>query len=327
MFHAAIIGCGGIAQVHAAVLQMLPDTELIACADIRPERAEAMAAKYGCRAYSSMDALLAAEQPDSVHLCTPHYLHAPMAKAAADRGIAVFSEKPPIVSRDQWSLLEEAAAKVPLGICFQNRYNPNVEEAKRLIADGTYGALLGGRAFVTWKREAPYYLDSGWRGTWATEGGGVLINQSVHTLDLLTRLFGSPEKVETHMANHHLRDSIEVEDTVEAYLILGGKPVLFYATTAYTQDAPVLIELHLEKAVLRLESDVLEIRTANGAERKTFEVPENLGKQYWGTGHAACIADFYDSIAEKRPFRNDLASVKDTADLLMTMYEQGRKDL
>ena len=324
MFRAAIIGCGGIAQVHAAVLHMLPDTELIACADIRPERAQAMAEKYGCRAYSSMDALLEAETPDSVHLCVPHYLHAPMAKAAADRGIAVFSEKPPVISREQWSLLEEAAAKVPLGICFQNRYNPNVEEARRLIREGTCGKLLGARAFVTWKREVPYYHDSGWRGTWATEGGGVLINQSIHTLDLLVQLAGKPERVETHMANHHLRDAIEVEDTVEAYLILGGVPVLFYATTAYTQDAPVLIELHLEKAVLRLESDALEIRTGEGVEHKNFEVPATLGKGYWGNGHATCIADFYASIAENRPFRNNLDSVRDTADLMLTMYEQGR---
>ena len=180
---------------------------------------------------------------------------------------------------------------------------------------------------MTWSRGTSYYLDSGWRGTWATEGGGVLINQSIHTLDLLVRLMGKPERAETHMVNHHLRDAIEVEDTVEAYLVLGGKPALFYATTAYTQDAPVLIELNLERAVLRMENDGLEIRTDAGVERKTFEVPQTLGKGYWGTGHRGCIADFYDSIEAGRPFRNDLASVKDTAELMLTMYEQGRASL
>ncbi len=327
MFHVAIIGCGGIAQVHAAVLHNLPDTELIACADIRPERAEAMAQKFGCRAYDSMDALLDAERPDSVHLCTPHYLHAPMAQKAARRGIAVFSEKPPVINREQWAMLEDAASRVPLGICFQNRYNPNAREAKRLIDEKVYGELLGARAFVTWKRELPYYRDSGWRGVWATEGGGVLINQSVHTLDLLVRLMGDPDTVEAHMANHHLKGGIEVEDTVEAYLVLGGKPALFYATTAYTQDAPVMIELHLEGATLRLESDALEIRTKDGAERKTFRTDAALGKGYWGTGHTACIADFYDSIRNNRPFQNDLASVRGTADAMLRMYEEGRKTL
>ncbi|MBR5367227.1 MAG: Gfo/Idh/MocA family oxidoreductase [Clostridia bacterium] len=327
MFHVAIIGCGGIAQVHAAVLHNLPDTELIACADIRPERAEAMAQKYGCRAYDSMDSLLDAESPDSVHLCTPHYLHAPMAQKAALRGIAVFSEKPPLIRREQWAMLEDAASRVPLGFCFQNRYNPNAREAKRLIDEGVYGELLGARAFVTWKRELPYYRDSGWRGAWETEGGGVLINQSVHTLDLLVRLMGHPDTVEAHMANHHLRGGIEVEDTVEAYLVLGGKPALFYATTAYTQDAPVMIELHLERATLRLESDALEIRTKDGVEHRTFRTDAALGKGYWGTGHTACIADFYDSIQNHRPFGNDLDSVRDTADAMVRMYEEGKKTL
>ena len=327
MFHAAIIGCGGIAQVHAAVLTSLPDTEITACADIRPERAKAMAEKTGCRAYSSLGELLEHETPDSVHLCVPHYLHAPMALEAAEKGIAVFSEKPPVISRDQWELLEKAAAKVPLGICFQNRYNPNVRAAETIIREGTYGKLLGARAFVTWKRESPYYLNSGWRGAWETEGGGVLVNQSVHTLDLLVRLLGKPEKVEAHMANHHLNGVIEVEDTVEAYLVLGGKPALFYATTAYTEDAPVLIELHFEKAALRLENDALEIRTKDGAERKTFPVPETLGKGYWGSGHGVCIADFYASIREGRPYQNDLASVRDTADAMLRMYEEGKKTL
>ena len=127
------------------------------------------------------------------------------------------------------------------------------------------------------------------------------------------------------MANHHLNDVIEVEDTVEAYLMLGGKPALFYASTSYTEDAPVLIELHLEKAVLRLENDALEIRTKDGFERKTFEMPATLGKGYWGSGHGTCIGDFYDSIAEGRPYQNDLASVKNTAETMLRMYEEGRK--
>ncbi len=327
MFHVAIIGCGGIAQVHASVLSRLPNTEIIACADIRPERASAMAEKTGCRAYDSLDALLEAEHPDCVHLCVPHALHAPMALQAALRGIAVFSEKPPAVTREQWAELEEAAEKVPLGICFQNRYNPNVKEAERILASGEYGALLGSRAFVTWHREAPYYSESGWRGTWALEGGGVLVNQAVHTLDLLIRFMGRPEQIEAHMANRHLRGVIEVEDTVEAYLKCGGKPALFYATTAYTSDAPVLIDLNLEKATLRLEADELEIRTPAGVETCTFELPKTLGKDYWGTGHFACIADFYASIEEGRRYQNDLESVRFTEEAMLGIIEAAKGDL
>ena len=327
MYHVGIVGCGGIAQVHAAVLDQLPETALAACADIRPERARAMAEKYGCRAYASLTEMLEKEQLDAVHLCTPHYLHTPMAGQAAARGIPVFSEKPPVISWEQWRELEEIAKKVPLGICFQNRYNPNVREAQRLIQSGEYGALLGARAFVTWHREAPYYLESGWRGAWATEGGGVLINQAVHTLDLLVRFLGPAETVEAHMANHHLPGVIEVEDTLEAYLKMGGRTALLYATTAYPQDAPVLIELQMEKAVLRLESDALEIHTRESRQTRTFTAPEALGKGYWGNGHMTCIADFYRSLRENTPFQNNLDSVRDTVDVMLRIYDQGRKCL
>ena len=327
MYQVGIVGCGGISRVHSAVLDQLPETHLAACADIRPERAQAMAEKYGCHAYSSLEDMLAHEKLDAVHLCTPHYLHTPMAALLAEKGIAVFSEKPPVISREQWATLEEAAKKVPLGICFQNRYNPNVREAKRIIEAGEFGAVVGARAFVTWKREAPYYTESGWRGTWATEGGGALINQSIHTLDLLVQLMGAPSLVEAHMSNHHLKGVIEVEDALEAYLLLGGKPALFYASTAYTQDAPIMVEIQLEQATLRIEETWLDIRKDGQTERRDFAVPQALGKGYWGTGHLTCIRDFYHSLATGEHFQNDLESVRNTAEAMLQIYEQRKKDL
>ena len=327
MFQVGIVGCGGIAKVHAAVLNQLSDTVIAACADIRPERARALAEKYACRAYDSMEDMLEKETLDSVHLCTPHALHTPMAALAAEKGIAVFTEKPPVISREQWDQLEETAKKVPLGVCFQNRYNPNVRELRRLIDAKEFGEVLGARAFVTWNRNADYYRSSGWRGEWATEGGSALINQAIHTLDLLVTLLGPAGQVETHMANHHLPGVIETEDTVEAYMTLGGKPVLFYATTAYAADAPVLIEAAFEKAAIRLENDELEIREGKDVRRVAFDLPETLGKGYWGNGHLPCIRDFYRSLREGTPYQNDLASVRDTVDLMLEMYRQGKKDL
>lgn len=327
MYRVGIAGCGGIAQVHAAVLHQLSQTRLSACADILPERAEALGKKYGCAAYSSLEEMLEKEKLDAVHLCTPHALHAPMALMAAERGVAVFLEKPPITAPDQWAMLEEAAKTVPVGVCFQNRYNPNVQEARRLMESGELGRVLGARAFVTWHREAAYYTDSGWRGAWKTEGGSALINQSIHTLDLLVTLLGAPSLCETQMRNHHLRGVIETEDTVEAYLILGGKPALFYASTAYPSDAPVLLEIQLEKAALRIEGSGLEILSGTDVRRLAFPTPETLGKGYWGNGHLPCIQDFYRCMEEGRPYPNRLENVRDTAMLVMKMYEQSRKTL
>lgn len=327
MFRVGLVGCGGIAQVHAAVLHALPDTELVACADIRPERAESLANRYACRPYPSMEAMLDGESLDALHLCTPHDLHTPMVVAASERGLPVLTEKPPVISADQWAALQQAGERIPIGVCFQNRYNRNVQETRKIIRSGEYGEVVGGRAFVTWSRGADYYTSSDWRGSWAREGGGALINQSIHTLDLLVWLMGHPTSVEARMANHHLAHVIEVEDTVEACLTLGNKPALFYASTAYAGNAPVLIEIQLEKAAIRLEDNTLEIRSTAGVERRAFQSEEPLGKGYWGNGHLPCIADFYARLSQGLPPRINLADIQDTVSVMLQMYEQGKKDL
>lgn len=122
-----------------------------------------------------------------MHICTPHYLHVPMAVYGLTHGVHVFMEKPPVISGEQLAQLEEAVAGSDrrLGLCFQNRYNPSVQEVKKLLASGEAGRIRGARGLVTWSRGREYYTESGWRGSLATEGGGALINQSVHTLDLL----------------------------------------------------------------------------------------------------------------------------------------------
>ena len=327
MFRVGIVGCGNICQVHSIVLDRHPLTQLVACADIKLERAQAIAEKYNCHAYASLEEMLENEQLDAVHLCTPHVLHTPMAEMLAERGITVFTEKPPVIDQQQWEALEKVDQKVPLGICFQNRYNPNVKETQRIIASGEYGKVMGARAFVTWVRTPRYYTDSGWRGNWEMEGGGVLMNQTIHTLDLLIYLLGKPEFVEATMANHHLKDVIQVEDTVEVYMRIQGKPAIYYATTGYVTDSPVLLEVMLEKATLRLEEDRLEIKTREGVEVRTFKTPETLGKGYWGNGHYTCIGDFYESIQEGRPFQNNLDSVRDTVGAMLEIYRQGKQHL
>jgi len=175
---------------------------------------------------------------------------------------------------------------------------------------------------VYWDRREPYYTDNDWRGSWETEGGGVLINQSIHTLDLMVWLLGAPTGVECHMANHHLRHVMEVDDTVEAYIDFNGIPGLFYATTAYPVNAPVYVEIPMEKGMLRMEGDELAVIRADGSrEDFSFAHPSLPGKDYWGTGHAACISAFYESVRENVPFQNDIDSVRATMQLMYDMYE------
>lgn len=328
-YRVGVVGCGGIAQVHGAVLRDLESVELIACADSKPERAQAFAGKFGGTPYSSLEAMLEHEHLDCLHLCTPHYLHTPMAQLAVGRGIHVFTEKPPVIDRAQWAefqALEQAPVRV--GVCFQNRYNASVQLLHRVLDSGRAGKLLGARAFVTWRREAPYYTESGWRGSLQTEGGGVLINQSIHTMDLLGQFLGRARQVEATMANHHLKGVIQVEDTMEAYIDFGGPGALFYATTAHCADAPVLVELTCENATLRMEERQVHITWKDGGEeRHSFPAgqPAAGGKAYWGNSHGLCISDFYRCLGTGERFPNDIPGIRDTAELMLAAYQSARE--
>jgi len=327
-FRSAIVGCGGIAKVHAACLAHLPQTQLIACADIRPERAQAMADEHGATAYDRLESMLAGQAIDVLHITTPHALHLPMAQAAAERGIAVFTEKPPVTNREQWAQMHQIAEKVPLGICFQNRYNDTTTCLRDQLAAGTWGKVLGARAVVTWCRSAPYYTDSGWRGTWALEGGGALINQSIHTLDLMIYLLGSVTGVQSHMANFHLPGVIEVEDTVTARVAFaGGANGLFYATTAYATDAPVMLEIACEGGTLRLEDNIVTLTGGGRTQTIAFDQTPAMGQSYWGNSHLAAIGNYYRALEENTPPPIGVAQVEDTMEIVLSMYEQNRDKL
>lgn len=320
-YRAAIVGCGGIAQVHSGVIGSLPFTKLVACCDIIPERAEKMAAVYGCSSYTSLEKMLELEEIDVLHVCTPHYLHVPMIKAAAEKNIAVFSEKPPAISPEQWQELKTVTS-VPVGICFQNRYNRSVQFVRELLTSGKAGKVLGARAFVTWSRGKEYYTKSGWRGSLKTEGGGVLINQSIHTMDLLIYLMGKPLSCEASYHNRHLEDVVEVEDTMEAYIKFDNCAALFYATTAYSADSPVLLELHCESMVIRMEEErVTVIHSDKTREEHIFAAPETpLGKTYWGNGHYTCISEFYKAIDKGQKPPIGISEVEDTVMTMLRAY-------
>ncbi len=323
---AGIVGCGSIAKVHAECVHSFKNHNLTAFADTKADRADSFARKYGGNAYTSLEEMLEKEELDVLHICTPHYLHVPMAVYALERGFHVFMEKPPVISKEQLKELQETKSNKRLGICFQNRYNPSIIQVKKLLASGDAGSLMGARGIVTWSRSGEYYTESGWRGSLAMEGGGALINQSIHTLDLMAYLLGTPLSVEATMANHHLKGIIEVEDMMEAYLQFeGGRTACFYATTAYCADMPPLIELSCENMTIRIEDLEVNCYYKDGKIIKLpLEHKDTLGKSYWGSGHRDCIADFYDSLEKERPFALELTGVLETVLLMLGTYESAR---
>lgn len=337
MVRVGVIGCGNIGGVHAMILNKIKQARLCALADIRPERSEEYSARFTggkAAAYGSMEEMLEREELDAVHICTPHVCHVPMAVQALKKGLHVFMEKPPAISREQFEELLKVSnvCKGRLGICFQNRYNETTRKVNEVLAEGTLGRIKGGRAFVTWHRDASYYTESGWRGKLETEGGGALINQSIHALDLLLGWMGKPVRTEASMSNHHLKGIVEVEDTLEAYMAFseGAEPVSasFYATTAYAADVPVLIELVCGNGFVRLEGNSVWYQTEGKEEPVVWQAPKTSvpGKTYWGSGHEACIRDFYDCLESGKAYFNDLASVENTFYTMMDIYDSARNE-
>ena len=213
----ALVGCGKVGGLHAAILASLPESRFVAVCDADPARAADFAARYGARAYPDLSALLAASGAEALVVATPHPLHAEAAIHAAEAGVHVLVEKPLAASLSDCDAMLAAARKagVNLGVVSQRRFCEPVARMKAAIDAGRIGApALGVVLMFNWRDEA-YYRSAPWRGRWDTEGGGVLVNQAPHHLDLLQWFMGDVAEVSGGWANLN-HPTIEVEDTAVA---------------------------------------------------------------------------------------------------------------
>ena len=340
-----IIGCGNIARVHLWALGTIRDVQISALCDIDIQKADELAKTVNDIRTRDMPGAGPEASPvkivenweslsdsdlDVIHVCTPHYLHAPMAMELLKSGKAVFVEKPCAISLEEFEELKKADTEHPgkLGFCLQNRYNETTLLMERLVSDGRIGKLQGCRAFVTWRRDDGYYTESPWKGRLRTEGGGALINQSIHTLDLMLRFLGEPVTVKGSIANHHLTDpGIEIEDTVEALMEFpDGKRACFYASNGYASDAPVILELQGENGRICMNgSEVTVFADGNAPAHYDCEQKQGIGKSYWGCGHKACIEDYYRCLDSGETFLNGLAGVENSFTTMMRIYENRNK--
>lgn len=318
-FRIAIIGCGSICGNHIKSILESENT-LCAVCDILPEQTERIKEKYSLGdlpVYTDYKEMIDTERPDSVHICTPHYLHAEMICYALSKDVNVLSEKPLFISLEQMEDIKKAvkATKAQLGVCHQNRYEENMLTLKRLTADG----VKGGGGFVLWNRNADYYNSASWRGTVAMEGGGVMINQALHTLDILQWICGMPKYVTAHTFCDTLKGVIEVEDTATARFELeDGTALTFFATNGAGCDLTPRLEFKLmngETVVASNKLVTLNKEVVSGKEKESYE-----GKAVWGTGHAKLISDFYSAIREGRHFDIDFEEGSKVVRLILAMY-------
>jgi len=214
-----IVGCAAsIVPTHLQALARLPTAQIVGMSDIDAERGAARAAEVGCPFFADHRALLAGVRPDVAVICTPHPFHAPIALDCFAAGAHVLVEKPMAVEVAEADTMIEAAdaAGRILAVNFQQRFRPAIESVRRLIDAGELGELVRVLCVEPWFRPAAYYRSASWRGTWAGEGGGVLMNQAPHTLDLLCYLARLPTKVWGWTRT--LVHAIETEDTAQAML-------------------------------------------------------------------------------------------------------------
>jgi len=214
-----LIGCGKVGHLHAAALASLPESEFVAVCARSPEKANAFAEKYHTAAFTDVQEMIAQAGVEAVFVCTPHPQHARPAITAARAGVHVLVEKPLAASLDDCDAMLAAArdGKATLGTISQRRYYPPCQRIRQAIQAGKLGRPVLGAATIFGSRDETYYRSDPWRGSWQLEGGGVLVNQAPHQLDLLLWYLGEPEEVFGYWANLN-HPYIEVDDTAVAVI-------------------------------------------------------------------------------------------------------------
>ncbi len=267
-----IAGFGAMGRHHAENLKTIPNAELAAVSDVSEEALKTAAADFGCKAFSDYDQLLDKKIIDAVLIATPHFNHTPVAVKAFERGIHVLCEKPVGVHINDINKMIQAHKKsdVKFAAMFQLRIHPVWKKVKQLMQANEIGQIMRTNWITTdWFRSQIYYDAGKWRATWAGEGGGVLLNQCPHHLDLFQWLCGMPSKLRAycHIGKHH---HIEVEDEVTAYLEYpNGATGVFIASTG---EAPGTNRLEItgELGKIIIEKDCITLFQKNSVSVKKY---------------------------------------------------------
>lgn len=332
-FRVGIVGCGNIFPMHAQSLINTPDVELAAVCDIRRLRAKEAAKKYNAGCYLDYAEMLKKEELDAVHILTPHYLHPPMAIQALNKKVNVLTEKPiSIDPADAVKMIQAAKrSKVKLGVVLQNRYNPGSQLVKRNIINGKLGRIKALKLVLTYHKPDSYYKKSDWRGRFVKEGGGVLIDQAIHFVDVIRWLVG--DKVEYVEANtaRRMHKFIEVEDLAEGVIkFKKGAYACFYLINYYSFDADPEIEMDCQNGRVKIVKDSARIDFSGGETVEAKPNPDEYidygegRKDYWGYCHWIQIKEFYQALREgAQPLVNGEEGLK-TQELVWNIYKSGR---
>jgi predicted dehydrogenase len=295
-----IVGCGAISLVHAQALGEAENAELVSVYSRNANRAREMGEKYDVSWYVEWNAFIYDQKLNAVSICTPSGTHLDYAELAAQTGKHVIIEKPLEVTVERGKKIIDICRKsgVQLAVIFQNRYTDKVEEMKNQLDARKLGKIHQGDAYIKWFRDQDYYDSGAWRGTLDLDGGGALINQSIHTIDLLQWMMGEVDTIYGQIGTFtHKR--IEGEDTgIAAVRFKSGAVGVIEGTTSVYPAQARKIEIHGEKGSAILDGDNLDITTLDDVS-ETERHSEPTGAM----GAASPFADF-DIQSHKKQFES-----------------------
>ncbi len=302
-----IIGVGGMGNGHGRNMPNIPEVQLTAVCDISPDALDAAKNAYEVPGFDNHQDLLASGLVDAVIIATPHYFHPPIAVAAMEKGIHVISEKPiaVTVSGAEWMIQTAQRTGVVFAVMFQQRTFPVYQAAKKLIIDGRLGPLYRTLMVDSHFRSQAYYNSAGWRATWKGEGGGVLLNQAPHGMDIFTWLAGMPSKV-TAQVNTRQHD-IEVEDEAAALLEYPNGAIGYMLESVNEAPNGTHIEICGEYGKLVVDNGVLKfwevkpgVRTYSDASTAMWGKPDveeqPISMEEREQGHAAIVRNVANAI-------------------------------
>jgi UDP-N-acetyl-2-amino-2-deoxyglucuronate dehydrogenase len=328
----AIVGCGVIAPTHARSIFELPGTEIVAACDVIEERARSFTDRFGGKTFTDYHEMFASETIDVVNVCTPSGLHAEVGIAAAQRGIHVIVEKPIDTTLEKANALIHACreADVKLAAIFQHRFDPSFVHLRKVVEEGKLGRLVFGGAYTQWYRSQDYYDSGDWRGTWEMEGGGALINQGIHYVDLLQHLMGPVERLHAFCTTL-AHERIEVEDTAVASLHFknGATGVIESLTSAYPGFCSRLEIFGTQGGIIIEDDQVKEYRLSNGEVYKDEQptgssIAGTSSVDIWHHGHRRQIADFLSALKQdNQPMVNGEEGRKALA-IILAVYQSAK---
>lgn len=330
-----IIGCGTIFPMHAQSLKNIKGVELAAVCDIKKERARSRARAYRCNYYTDYKKMLDEAGLDAVHVCTPHYLHMPMVLEAAKRKIDIITEKPMGLNPAQAEKEIKAANKagITFGVISQNRLNPGSQLVKNRIEDGSLGRLKAAKLVLTYHKPDSYYKKSDWKGRRDLEGGGVVIDQAIHYLDIVRWLVPSAiDYVEAKVSNR-MHSFINVEDTAEGVVMFkNGFYLCFYLINCYSFDDDPFIDIDCEKGRVHIVKDSAYVGYYSGKSEKARPSANeyidygNGIRDYWGYCHFNQIRDFYEAVRKHRKPAITGDDALKTQKLIWAVYESSKRN-